>query len=57
MATEFQKRKIPYRLVMMEGEDHDLTTKQEEANQIIKSWFHRFLVKGESLPNLKLHGD
>ena len=56
MAAEFQKRKIPYRLVMMEGEDHGLTSKKEEANQIVKNWFHRFLVKEESLPNLELHG-
>jgi dienelactone hydrolase len=56
MATAFQKEKIPYRLVMMEGEDHSLTTKKEEANQIIQDWFKRFLVENEKLPKLELHG-
>ena len=56
MATAFQKEKIPYRLVMMEGEDHSLTSKKEEANQIIQDWFNRFLIQNEKLPNLELHG-
>ncbi len=56
MAAEFQKRKIPYRLVMIEGEDHGLTTRKEESNQFARNWFHRFLVEGEPLPNLEPHG-
>ena len=56
IATAFQKEKIPYRLVMMEGEDHSLTTKKEEANEIIKDWFNRFLIHNEKLPNLIPHG-
>jgi len=57
MASAFQQHKIPYRLVMMEGEDHSLTTKKEEANKITEDWFNRFLIQNEKLPNLELHGN
>ncbi|MDA3906318.1 MAG: prolyl oligopeptidase family serine peptidase [Bacteroidales bacterium] len=56
MAGAFQQAEIPYRLVMMEGADHGLTEYKDEANQIIKEWFDRFLIQNEKLPNLKQHG-
>lgn len=56
MAKAFQEEKIPYRLVMMEGADHGLTEYKQEANQIIKAWFDRFLIQNEKLPTLEKHG-
>lgn len=56
MAAAFQKAKIPYRLVMLEGEDHSLTTKKEESNQIVRDWFNRYLIEDGKLPNLVPHG-
>lgn len=56
MATEFQRLKIPYRLIMMEGADHGMTERKTEVNGFIKNWFRRFLLQNEKLPVLQPHG-
>ncbi len=56
MATGFQKAKIPYRLLMMEGADHGMTEYKSEVNKQIRKWFNRFLIQNEKLPILKPHG-
>lgn len=56
IAHEFQQRKIPYRLVMFEGADHGLSENREEAYNMIKSWFDKYLKNDEELPNLEPHG-
>mgnify|MGYP001598649266 FL=1 len=47
---------VPHRLVLFEGADHGLTEHTKESNQMIISWFDRFLKNDEPLPNTKLHG-
>jgi len=56
MANAFQKEKIPYRLVMFEGADHGLTEFNKEAYGMIRTWFDRYLINEESLPDLNPHG-
>ena len=56
LAIEFQKHKIPYRLMMFEGDDHGLTKYRMEQYAAIKSWLDKYLVKEVPLPELKPHG-
>jgi len=56
MAMAFQKAKIPYRLVMFEGDDHSLTKYRLEQYVQIKQWLHKYLTQLDSLPNLTPHG-
>lgn len=57
LAQQFQKLKIPYRLVMYEGADHGLSEFRQEANAEIIKWLDRYVKNGEPLPNLEPHGD
>ena len=56
MAMEFEKYRIPYRLIMFEGSDHGIMEHKNEANQQILNWFNRFLKQKEALPNMEYHG-
>ena len=56
MALEFEKYRIPYRLIMFEGADHGISEHKPEVNEQIIRWFDRFLKKGEELPNMEYHG-
>lgn len=56
LAMEFEKHRIPYRLVMFEGGDHGISEHPEEVNAQIISWFNRYLKNGEALPNMEYHG-
>jgi dipeptidyl aminopeptidase/acylaminoacyl peptidase len=56
MAEEFQKEKIPYRLVMFEGGDHGLSEFDKEVDKMVKEWFDKYLKKGKLLPDLEPHG-
>ena len=56
MALEFEKYRIPYRLVIFEGGDHGIREHRKEVNEQVLIWFDRFLKNGESLPNMEYHG-
>ncbi len=56
MAEELYKNKIPYRLVMFDGADHNLSEYKSEANEMMIQWFDRFVKNNESLPDLIPHG-
>lgn len=56
ISMEFQKRKIPYRLVMFEGADHGLTEHKTEAYELIRLWFDKYIKQEEELPDLEPHG-
>lgn len=56
LALEFQKHKVPYRLLMMEGGDHGLSEFRAETSRQTVDWFQRFLKNNEALPNLEPHG-
>ncbi|PWI31620.1 peptidase [Flavobacteriaceae bacterium LYZ1037] len=56
LALEFEKYRIPYRLIIFEGGDHGITEyRQEVKNQVI-NWFDRYLKHNEPLPNMEYHG-
>ncbi|MCK5028384.1 MAG: prolyl oligopeptidase family serine peptidase [Bacteroidales bacterium] len=56
MALEFDKYRIPYKLIMYDGADHAiLEHKQDVFDQLI-NWFDRFLKNNEPVPDMKYHG-
>ncbi|WP_330442814.1 alpha/beta hydrolase family protein [Flavobacterium sp. C4GT6] len=56
LAIEFEKYRIPYRLVVFEGSDHGINENKNEVNKMVLSWFDRFLKNNEPLPDMKYHG-
>lgn len=56
MALQFEKYRIPYRLVMFEGGDHGISEFKNEVNDLVLHWFDRYLKNDEALPNMKYHG-
>nr|WP_262891981.1 prolyl oligopeptidase family serine peptidase [Planktosalinus lacus] len=56
LALEFEKYRIPYRLIMFEGGDHGISEHREEVDKQVINWFNRFLKNNEELPNMEYHG-
>lgn len=56
MAMEFEKYRVPYRLVMYEGGDHGISEHRDEVNEQVLSWFDRYLKRCEELPDMEYHG-
>lgn len=56
LAMEFEKYRIPYRLIMFEGGDHGISEHKDEVNQQVLNWFDRFLKKNEPIPSMEYHG-
>ena len=57
MAVALLKLKHPFRLVMLEGGDHDATEHLEEVDRITKDWLDRYVRDQKSWPSLEPHGD
>ena len=57
MSREMLSKKIPHRLVVLEGADHGLSEFRALRFDMMHKWFDRFVRDGEKLPDLKLHGD
>lgn len=56
LALEFEKYRIPYRLIMFEGADHGINEHKNEVNRQVVDWFNRFLKNSEAVPEMKYHG-
>ena len=56
LALEFEKHRIPYRLIMFEGGDHGVTEFKKEVNQQVLKWFNSYLRDKKELPNMEYHG-
>lgn len=56
MAMEFEKHRIPYRLIMFEGGDHGISEHRREMNEQILNWFNKYLKGDGPLPNMEYHG-
>lgn len=56
LALEFEKYRIPYRLIMFEGADHGITEHRAEVNGQVIHWFDRYLKRKEPVPNMEYHG-
>jgi len=56
LALEFEKHRIPYRLIVFEGGDHGISEHKQEVNEQVIKWFNKYLKNSEQLPNMKYHG-
>jgi dipeptidyl aminopeptidase/acylaminoacyl peptidase len=56
IALEFEKYRIPYRLIIFEGGDHGISEHREEVNKQVIDWFNNYLKNDAPLPNMKYHG-
>lgn len=56
LALEFEKYRIPYRLIMFEGGDHGISEHRDEVNEQVLSWFDTYLKNHTPLPNMEYHG-
>lgn len=56
LALEFEKHRVPYRLIMFEGGDHGISEHKKEVTDQVINWFDRYLKNDEALPNMEYHG-
>ncbi|QRM90742.1 prolyl oligopeptidase family serine peptidase [Lacinutrix sp. WUR7] len=56
LALEFEKNRVPYRLIMFEGGDHGISEHKTEVNAQVINWFNTYLKDNEPLPNMEYHG-
>ncbi len=56
LALEFEKNRIPYRLIIFEGGDHGISEHKKEVNEQVLKWFDKYLKNNKTLPNMKYHG-
>lgn len=57
LALEFEKYRVPYRLIIFEGGDHGIKEHNEEVNEQVINWFNRFLKNDEPIPDMEYHGN
>ena len=56
LAQRCYQEKVPCRLVMYEGTDHQFSEHWDEAERESLTWLNRFVRDGEALPNMEPHG-
>ena len=56
LALEFEKNRVPYRLIMFEGGDHGISEHKKEVNEQVIKWFDKYLKNNKQLPNMEYHG-
>jgi len=55
LAMEFDKFRIPYRLIIFEGGNHGLSQHKSEVHQQVINWFDRYLKNEEAAPDMEYH--
>jgi dipeptidyl aminopeptidase/acylaminoacyl peptidase len=56
LALEFEKHRIPYRLIMFEGSDHGISERKDDVDAQVFDWFKRYVKDNEPLPDMNYHG-
>jgi len=56
LALEFEKYRIPYKLVIFEGGDHGIREHSTEVDNQVIAWFDKYLKGKANLPNMEYHG-
>lgn len=56
LAMEFEKVRIPYKLVIFEGGDHGIKEHRTEVDQQVIAWFNKYLKGQASMPDMEYHG-
>lgn len=57
MSQSLFKHHVPHRFILFEGADHGISEYRPEYFRQSLHWFQRFLQDGDTLPNVKPHGD
>ena len=57
MAAALLENRHPFRLVLLEGSDHQLSEHPEEHARLTREWLDRFVRDSEEPPVLEPHGD
>ena len=57
LAMEFEKHRIPYRLMIFEGADHGISEHRNEVNEQVLTWFDKYLKNDQPIPNTEYHGN
>lgn len=56
MASKLYSSRHPFRLVLFEGGDHELSEHRTEASRLVRDWLERYVRDKNPLPNLDPHG-
>lgn len=56
LALEFEKYRVPYKLVIFEGGDHGISEHRKKADAQVIEWLDTYVKKNATLPNMKYHG-
>lgn len=56
IAKRMYEEKVPYSLIVYEGENHEFSQYNSKAMESAVAWFDRFVKNKGALPNLKLRG-
>jgi dipeptidyl aminopeptidase/acylaminoacyl peptidase len=56
MASKLYESKHPFRFVLFEGGDHELTEHREEVDRLVKDWLDRYVRDKKPWPSLEPHG-
>lgn len=56
LALEFDKYRIPYKLIVFEGGDHGISEHEYERDKEVLKWFNKYLKNDEPCPNMEYHG-
>ncbi|CAM4101852.1 MULTISPECIES: alpha/beta hydrolase family protein [Flavobacterium] len=56
LALEFEKFRIPYKLIMFEGGDHGISEHKIEVDKQVLNWFDKYLKNDNPIPNMEYHG-
>lgn len=56
LALEFNKNRVPYRLLMFEGGDHGISEHKGEVDEQVFNWFDKYLKNNSPIPNMEYHG-
>lgn len=56
LSERLLDRRVPFRLVMLEGGDHALSEFEMDVQIMVRDWFNRYLASDATPPNVVPHG-
>lgn len=52
LALELDEHRVPYKLLIFEGDNHGIKNNRNQVQTEIKTWLNRYLVQNENLPDM-----
>lgn len=56
MGEKLYQERHPFRLILFEGADHNLSEHRDERDRVIRDWFHQYVRDRKPWPSLEPHG-